>query len=54
MAQTDDKRFEGKIDAQEQNLQAAERASKNKHLAGTVIKNTAVNLFDHFREGIPC
>lgn len=53
MARTDDQRLAGtdKINTQEKALKTAQKASKDKHLTGTVIKNTASNLFDHSGEG---
>jgi hypothetical protein len=50
---TDEKRIDGKveIDIKGTEIQTAEKTSKNKHLTGTVIKNTAVNLFDHSGDG---
>jgi len=50
---TDEERLEGKvgIDIKEQELQTAEKASKDQHLTGALIKNTASNLFDHSGSG---
>lgn len=48
----DDKRLEGRVgvDRHETDLKTAERTSKDKHLTGAMLKNAAVNIFDHSGE----